>query len=327
MSDTPTVVELRQHLADTEVGPSELRDLLVLHHADDDAVKVLCDHAKQAVPLRDGSFPLLAALFAAREQVMCASETQAELEESADDFEWETSSWLEDQFNGATGTALREFFRTARAAFPGEYEFLFRTITGWFIEYVPLPILTDDVVADMTIWETPTPSPELGAGWPPENDETEDVGSWLLSRHLCNRFGEHGPSWEMFMNLYDPQSLSIGEAADQVEELRKRFGEHGPSWDLLVMLHDSQGFSISEAADKVEELRKRFGKHGPSWDLLVKLPDSQGFSISEAADKVAELRKQFGTRSGPWTMLMGIYDDGSQTIDEVAEMVVAVEHG
>ena len=290
MSDTPTVVELRQHLADTEVGPSELRDLLVLHHADDDAVKVLCDHAKQAVPLRDGSFPLLAALFAAREQVMCASETQAELMESADDFEWETSLWLEDQFNGATGTALREFFRTARAAFPGEYEFLFKTITWWFIEYVPLPILTDDVVADMTIWETPTPSPELGAGWPPENDETEDVGSWLLSRHLCNRFGEHGPSWDVFVKLYDTEFMSIGVAADEVEELHNRFG-----------------------------------KHGPSWDLLVKLPDSQGFSISEAADKVAELRKQFGTRSGPWTMLMGIYDDGSQTIDEVAEMVVAVE--
>ena len=215
MSDEPVGADaLRQHLTDTEPGPAELRDLLVQHHADLGAVQVLCDYA-------NGEVPLQAAVFAAHEQIS---------EEASHDFEGQIDSWWRDQFDGVTGTDLREFFRAARAAFPDEYEFLFGSIAWWFIENVPLPVLTDEVVAEMSIWEDPPPSQELGAGWPPEDGDPDDIGCWLLSRYLYNRFGDHGPSWDAFNETYDPKTLSIGEAADQVEELeRNRFGIHGQS--------------------------------------------------------------------------------------------------
>ena len=285
MSDKPVDADvLRQYLADTKPDPSELRDLLVRHYTDLGAVKVLCKHA-------DGVVPLQAAVFAAHEHFGRFVDPPVELQ-AVCTFEQCLASWCQKQFRGVTSPELQEFLRTARDAFPDEHEDLFSTIACWLIEHVPLPVLTDEVVAEMSLWEGLCPSRKLGAGGPPVTGDPDDIGSWLLSRHLCNRFGEHGPSWDVFTKLHDPQTLSTGETADQVEELRNRFGEHGPSWKVLL-----------------------------------KLNDSQGLSISEAADKVAELRNQFDTQPGSWTVFMGIYD-GSQTvadIDAIAKLAVELE--
>ena len=37
----------------------------------------------------------------------------------------------------------------------------------------------------------------------------------LMSRYLYNRFGEHGPSWDMFRELHEP-SETAGDTADHV---------------------------------------------------------------------------------------------------------------
>ena len=202
---------LRQHLTDTKPGPSELRDLLVQHHANSGAVEVLCDYANAEVALQ-------AAVFAAHEQIS---------DEASHDFEQQIELWREAKFDGVTADGMQEFFRAARAAFAGEYELLLGSIAWWFIEYVPLPMLTDEVVAEMSIWEDPPPSQELGPGCPPDDDDPDLVGCWLMSRYLYNRFGDHGPSWDAFKELYDPQTLSIGEAAEQAAHLHNnRFGTH-----------------------------------------------------------------------------------------------------
>ena len=57
MSGTP-VDALQRHLADTEAGPSDLRDLLVRHHTDTDAVEALCDHADGRFRCRPRCLPL-----------------------------------------------------------------------------------------------------------------------------------------------------------------------------------------------------------------------------------------------------------------------------
>ena len=62
-------------------------------------------------------------------------------------------------------------------------------------------------------------SPELGAG-PPNSaaeprrdpDAVCDRITWLVSRYLYNRFGDHVPSWETFKNVYP--SKIVGVAAD-----------------------------------------------------------------------------------------------------------------
>ena len=286
MSDIPLDAdELLENLASTEVDPTEMRDLLVLYHADLKAVKVLCDHP-------DERAPLLAAVFAAREQVMFTARRQPELRQSANKFDEQVNTWLRAQLKDVIGPDLGAVLLAVRTLFQGQSTSLFRDNATWFLENVPLPVLTDEVVAEMSIWEDsyPGPSLELGAGWPPENRNTGNVGCWLISRYVYNRFGEHGPSWDVFVRLYDSEWMSIGAAAAEVEELHNRFGEHGPSWDLLV-------------------------------ELIV----SQRLWIREAADQVAYPHTLFGTDDASWTMLMGIYSDGSQTVAEVADKVAALE--
>ena len=208
MSGTPVDADaLQRHLADTEAGPSELRDLLVRHHTDPDAVEALCDHA-------DGEVPLQAAVFAAHEQVETAAQCQAEPQQAADDFEWQIDSWRRATFDDGTGTDLREFFRTARPAFPDEYEFLLGSIAWWFIDNVPLPILTDEVVAEMSIWEEPCPCPELGAGWTPEDGEYEHrPGRSVQHKYETARKSSAGHSQDTFgfasLTTYDAQAPLI----------------------------------------------------------------------------------------------------------------------
>ena len=288
MSDTAIDADALQHyLTDKKPGPSELRDLLVSHHADDDAVKALLDYADETVPL-------LAAVFAAHEQIAQAAQYQADLEEAEKAlfrFRRQVDPWFPGQCRDLTDTDLLSVLRAARPLVSVQVPYLLLRLSAWFIENAPPPILTDDVVAEMSIATFSRPSPTLGAGRPLAPRD-RDFDCWLISRYLYSRFGDHGPSWDMFLQLHVPKA--------------------GP---------------ISDPADQVVALRNRFGEHGPSWEVLLKLYDSQGLSISEAADKVAELRNQFGTRSGPWTVFMGVYD-GSQTVDEIdaiAKLVVELE--
>ena len=288
MSDIPLDVDaLRQYLAGTKPDPSELRDLLVKYHTSFDAVKALLDHT-------NGTVQLLAAVFAGWEEVMYTLRRQPEHQQSADEFDDQVTPWLLAQYKDVTGPDLLAVLPSAQTVPPDPPKHLLDRIATWFLENVPLPVLTNEVVAEMSIWTDsyPGPRPELGAGWPPENRNWVDDGCWLISRYLYNRFGEHGPSWDVFVKLYDTEWLTIGVAAAEVEELHNRFGKHGPSWEVLL-------------------------------ELIV----SQGLSISEAADQVAELRNQFGTRPGPWTVFIGIFD-GSQTADEIdaiAKLAVELE--
>ena len=288
MSDTAIDADaLRQYLADTEPDPAELRDLLVSHYADFDAVKALLDYA-------DGAVPLLAAVFAAHEQIAQAAQYQADLDEAEKAlfrFRRQVDPWFPGQCHTLTDTDLLLVLRTARPLISDQVPYLFLRLSAWFIENAPPPLLTDDVVAEMSLATFLRPSPELGAGRPLAPRD-RDFDCWLISRYLYSRFGDHGPSWDMFLQLHVPKAGPIRDPADQVVALRNRFGEHGPSWEVLLGLHGSQGLSISEAADKV-----------------------------------AELRNQFGTQSGPWTVFMGIFD-GSQTADEIdaiAKLVVELE--
>ena len=280
--DDPDV--LRQYLAGKPV-PSELRDLLVKYHTSFDAVKALLDHT-------NGTVQLLAAVFAGWEEVMYILRRRPEYQQSADEFDDQVTPWLLAQFKGVTGPDLLAVLPSAQTVPPDPPKHLLDRIATWFLENVPLPALTDEVVAEMSIWmdSYPGPSPELGAGWPPENRNTGNVGCWLISRYLFNRFGEHGPSWDVFVKLYDTEFMSIGVAADEVEELHNRFGKHGPSWKVLL-------------------------------ELIV----SQGLWIRDAADQVAYPHTLFGTDDASWTMFMGIHD-GSQTVAEVADKVAAVKH-
>ena len=286
MSDTPVDADaLRQYLAGTKPDPSELRDLLVKYHTSFDAVKALLDHT-------NGTVQLLAAVFAGWEEVMYILRRRPEYQQSADEFDDQVTPWLLAQYKDVTGPDLLAVLPSAQTVPPDPPKHLLDRIATWFLENVPLTVLTDEVVAEMSIWmdSYPGPRPELGAGWPPENRNWVDDGCWLISRYLYNRFGEHGPSWDVFVKLYDTEFMSIGVAAAEVEELHNRFGKHGPSWKVLL-------------------------------ELIV----SQGLWIRDAADQVAYPHTLFGTDDASWTMFMGIHDE-SRTVAEVAEMVVAVEH-
>ena len=201
---------LRQYLAGTKPVPSELRDLLVKYHTSFDAVKALLDHT-------NGTVQLLAAVFAGWEEVMYILRRRPEYQQSADEFDDQVTPWLLAQYKGVTGPDLLAVLPSAQTVPPDPPKHLLDRIATWFLENVPLPVLTDEVVAEMSIWmdSYPGPSPELGAGWPPENRNTGNVGCWLISRYLYNRFGEHGPSWDVFVKLYDTEFMSIGVAADE----------------------------------------------------------------------------------------------------------------
>ena len=244
MSDTPLDADaLQQYLAGTEVGPSELRDLLVRHYGDLEAVDVLCDHADETVSLQ-------VAVFAAWEHFWCVRVSEVGRQAGCD-FGQSLDSWCQAQFQGVTGTELREFLRTARAVFPDEHEGLFNTIALWLMKTVPLRVLTVEVVAEMSIWDVPSPSPALGVGQSPGSDDLEDVGCWLMSRYLYNRFGDDDLSWYVFVKLYNPERMSIGEAVDQVAHLHTLFGAHGPSWDLFITSYDPRWVTVSDLANQV----------------------------------------------------------------------------
>lgn len=104
----------------------------------------------------------------------------------------------------------------------------------------------------MSIWEDsyPGPSPELGAGWPPENRNSEDVGCWLISCYVHNRFGEHGPSWEVLVVLIVKQGLWIREAADQVAYPHTLFGTDDASWEMFMAIYNGSQ-TVAEVADMV----------------------------------------------------------------------------
>ena len=209
---------LQQRLAGTGAGPSDLYDLMVRHYADPGAVEVLCDHAA-------GSFPLLVALFAgSKHPKECPPSWSDRKNQLAplELFDAQVKSLAGAMFAHATEAGLLEGLRTARSGLPGGSPATLGTVSRWFAAHAPLEALTDRVTAEMSRWPMEGLSPELGAG--PSNsavkplrytDTVCDRISWLMSRYLYNRFGDHGPSWEMFKNLYDP-SQTVVDIADIV---------------------------------------------------------------------------------------------------------------
>ena len=217
MSDTPfDAAALRRHLAGTKTGPSDLFDHLVRHHTNPAAVEVLYKHA-------EGSFPLLAAVFAAKEQLagaLCANMTA--LPKATWRFSQQADTWLHGQCQSAADTDLRSVLCTARTVFFDKEPLLFMSISYWFVMFDLLDAVTDKVVAEMSVWETSDLCPQLGTASPPKNcKDPLYLGVWLMSRYLYHRFGKHDPSWVMFRELYDPPETKIGDVADLVVKVNR----------------------------------------------------------------------------------------------------------
>lgn len=48
------------------------------------------------------------------------------------------------------------------------------------------------------------------------------------------------PSEDVFWMLYDPERMTMDDAAIQVAEAQTLLGDHAPSWAALVLLHDPE---------------------------------------------------------------------------------------
>ena len=241
MSDTSQITAaLQKFLVDTEPDPAGLFDLTVRHCIYPAAAEVLYNHA-------EGSFPSLVAVYAGSKHAVLGlrpwvSTQKQNIQRAARDFDAQVTSLAFSQFAHATETDLLESIRTVRSGLLDESPDSSFRISLLFAMRAPLEALTDRVTAEMSWWSMKGLSPELGAG-PPDGSEDPPIPAggemirWLMSRYLCNRFGEHGPSWEMFKNLCKPPK-SIGETANTVAYLHTRFGEHGPSWEMFAKVHD-----------------------------------------------------------------------------------------
>ena len=239
MSDTShNTAALQRILTDTDPDPAGLFDLVVSHYTDPGAVEALCNHAA-------GSFPLLVALFAGskhhKTRLVAKIVKSPSLRRSLLHSDAKVRSLTDAMFASATEPALVEGLRTAHSGLPDGTPSMLVGVSRWFAGDAPLEALTDRVIAEMA-WRFVEPfCPELGAGPLPDPETRFDEdgrirGYWLMSRYLYNRFGEHGPSWDVFRQVHRP-SQTIGEAADTVAYLHTRFGEHGPSWEMFTKVH------------------------------------------------------------------------------------------
>ena len=98
--------DLRQHLADTDIGPADMCNLALDYHADPEAVDALCAHAT-------GSFLLLVGLCAAREYASMYLVVDDELHR--DRFHDLVAPGVADQVRAASEADLLEGLHTARA--------------------------------------------------------------------------------------------------------------------------------------------------------------------------------------------------------------------
>ena len=218
----PATFELRQHLADTTIGPAEMFGLASLYYTDPAAVAVLCEHAK-------GSFRLLVGLHAAQEHVMTFPVVASQHDRWR--FRDQVFSCVTDQCRSATETSLLEGLRTARTVFAGGSTHAFRDgplyVSNLFAAHAPPEALTDRAAAEMSVQYTwrlsprlgrerrrPTPLAGRGVQYKPPSD-------WVVSRFLLSRFGEHVPSWDMFKHLYT-RDASVGDLADLVAAVEQK---------------------------------------------------------------------------------------------------------
>ena len=217
MSNTSqNTAALQQILTDTDPDPAGLYDLASSHYTDPDAIEALCDYTK-------GSLPSLVALFAASKHLKYRPRSfgaRTRLPPSLLRSLWHSDTQVESltdaMFASATEPDLVEGLRTARSGLPDGTPSILEEVSRWFAEHAPLEAVTDKVVAEMSVWPYTDLSPQLGTASPPTGHyDPADFQRWLVSRYLYNRFGEHGPSWEMFKKVYGP-SQTIGDTADLV---------------------------------------------------------------------------------------------------------------
>ena len=125
------------------------------------------------------------------------------------------------------------------------------------------------------------------------------------------------PSPNVFWMLYDPERMTIDDAAIQVAEAQTLLGDHAPSRAALVLLHDPEA-EIVDTADLVAELRTQFGDHDPPWDMFTKLYDSESMPFADAVARVVEARGRLDDDDPSWPVFIGIYDGSLSVADAVA---------
>ena len=196
--------ELRQYLADTDIGPAEMFDLALVYSPDPSAVAVLCEHAA-------GSFRLLAGVCAARQYVRWYRPDQPQFYLLSREREVY-------RIFDASEADLLEGLDTARAvAADGcirHHQPSPHYISGLFAREAHHEALTDRVIAEMSVWNTRGLSPMLGHETRRRNHRTPLVDLYV-SQFLLREFGEHAPSWEMLHQMYIPEAR-IGDVVDLV---------------------------------------------------------------------------------------------------------------
>ena len=208
----PTSYSLRRHLTDTTIGPAEMCGLASVFYADSDVVDALCNHAK-------GSFCQLVALFAAAQEPASAFRVTTN-KHSRDRFRDRVVTSVVNQVRDATEANLLEGLGTARTVFTGGILRPYRRgplyVSELFAAHAPLVSLTDRVVAEMALRFPQELSPGLGL-LPLRSSNLPGLPftDRFVSRHLLDRFGFHGPSWDMFKQVHTPEA-TIGEIADLV---------------------------------------------------------------------------------------------------------------
>ena len=123
--------------------------------------------------------------------------------------------------------------------------------------------------------------------------------------------------------VYDPERMSMDDAAIQIAEAQTLLGDHDPSWDALVLLHDPEE-EIVDTAGLVTELRTLFGDHDPPWDMFTKLYDSERMPFDDAVARVVEARGLLDDDDPSWPVFIGIYD-GSQSVAEAVALAAKIE--
>ena len=252
MSDTShDTAALQQILTATDPDPAGMYGLVMDHYLDTDAIEALCDHAKSSVPLQVAVYAGMFHSTALQATELMNKRISKKDWDAAWRFKAQVDTSVAAQFAHVDETDLLEGLRTARNGLPAGTPSMLDWVSRWFASHAPLEALPDRVIAEMA-WRFVEPfCPELGAGPLPDFDAEEGRIwiHWLMSCYLYNRFGEHGPSWDVFRQVHRP-SQTIGETADTVAYLHTRFGTRtGPS-TMFMGIHDSSQL-VRETADLV----------------------------------------------------------------------------
>ena len=215
----PPTFQLRQHLAETELDPTEMYGLAVACVADSDAVDALCEHAA-------GSFCQLVALFAAaqwefRHLDVPSSNYLPRLRDRI-------RPCLVEHVRNASEDDLVGGLRTSHIAFT---EAITRPdnpypayVSTLFAEHAPPESLTDRVVAEMSVRFPHRLLPAMAFETPESSSRrnyTHPMADLCVSRFLLSKLGNHVPSWNMFKHLHTPEA-TIGDLVDLVAVVEQR---------------------------------------------------------------------------------------------------------